>query len=43
MKSPAILCQNRIRLGAKGPLYTRTTWATPLQAKAFSLIGVAIA
>jgi hypothetical protein len=43
MKSLATLCQNQIRLGAKGPLYTRTTRATPLQAKAFSLIGVAIA
>ena len=42
MKSLATLCLNRIRLGAKGPLYTRTTRPTPLQATAFSLIGVAI-
>jgi len=43
MKSLATLCQNRIRLGEKGPLYTRATRPTPLQAKAFALIGVAIA
>jgi hypothetical protein len=43
MKSLATLCQNRIRLGEKGPLYTRATQPTPLQAKAFGLIGVAIA
>ncbi|OIQ79487.1 transposase DDE domain protein [mine drainage metagenome] len=42
MKSLATLCQNRIRLGEKGPLYTRATRPTPLQAKAFGLIGVAI-
>ena len=43
MKSLATLCQNRIRLGEKGPLYTRATRPTPLQAKAFALIDVAIA
>ena len=43
MKSLATLCQNRIRLGEKGPLYTRATRPTPLQARAFQLIGVAIA
>jgi len=43
MKSLATLCQNRIRLGEKGPLYIRATRPTPLQAKAFGLIGVTIA
>ena len=43
MKSLATLAQAKIRLGEKGPLYTRTTKPTPLQAKAFELIGIAIA
>ena len=42
MKSLATLCRNRIRLGEKGPVYTRTTRPTPLQARAFQLIGVAV-
>ena len=32
-----------VRVGEDGPLYTRTTRPTPLQARAFALIGVAIA
>lgn len=43
MKSLATLALTRIRLGDKGPLYTRTTKPTPLQARAFKLIGVEIA
>jgi hypothetical protein len=43
MKSLVTLCQNRIRLGEKGPHYTRATRPTPLQAQAFQLIGVAVA
>ena len=43
MKSLSTLSLNRIRLGEHGPLYTRTTRPTPLQARAFELIGVAIA
>jgi hypothetical protein len=42
MKSLATLCLSRIRLGENGPLYNRTTSPTPLQARAFELIGVAI-
>ena len=43
MKSLATLCLNRVRVGKDGPLFTRTTRPTPLQARAFELIGVAIA
>jgi transposase len=43
MKSLATLCLNRIRVGEGGPLCTRTTRPTPLQARAFELIGVASA
>lgn len=43
MKSLATLALTRIRLGDKGPLYTRTTKPTPLQARAFELIGVEVA
>ena len=42
MKSLATLALTRIRLGDKGPLYTRTTKPTPLQARAFELIGVEV-
>ena len=40
LKSLATLAMTRIRLGDKGPLYTRTTKPTPLQARAFELIGI---
>jgi transposase len=43
MKSLATLALTRIRLGDKGPLYTRTTKPTPLQARAFELIGIDVA
>jgi hypothetical protein len=43
LKSLATLCLNQIRVGENGPLCTRTTRPTPLQAKAFELIGVTIA
>jgi len=43
LKSLATLCLNRIRVGENGPLCTRTTRPTPLQARAFELIGVASA
>jgi hypothetical protein len=43
MKSLATLSLNRIRVGENGPLCTRTTRPTPLQARAFELVGVAIA
>ena len=43
LKSLATLCLNRIRVGENGPLCTRTTRPTPLQARAFDLIGVTIA
>jgi transposase len=43
LKSLATLAMARIRLGDKGPLYTRTTKPTPLQARAFELIGVEVA
>jgi transposase len=43
MKSLATLAQAKIRLGERGPLYTRTTKPTPLQARAFQLIGVEVA
>jgi len=43
MKSLATLSLNRIRVGENGPLCTRTTRPTPLQARAFDLIGVTIA
>ena len=43
MKSLATLALTRIRLGEKGPLYTRTTKPTPLQARAFELIGIGVA
>jgi len=43
MKSLATLALTRIRLGDKGPLYTRTTKPTPLQARAFELIGIEVA
>jgi len=42
MRSLASLCLNRIRLGENGPLYTRTTRPTKLEARAFELIGVDI-
>jgi hypothetical protein len=42
MKSLSTLALTRIRLGDKGPLYTRTTKPTPLQARAFALIGVEV-
>ena len=41
MKSLATLSLNRIRVGEKGPVCTRTTRPTQLQARAFELIGVA--
>jgi hypothetical protein len=43
MKSLATLALTRIRLGDKGPLYTRTTKPTPLQARAFELIAIEVA
>jgi len=42
MKSLATLSLTHIRLGEKGPLYTRTTRPTPLQARAFQLIDVPV-
>ena len=42
LKSLATLCLNRLRVGEGGPLCTRTTRPTPLQTRAFELIGVAI-
>jgi hypothetical protein len=42
MKSLSTLSLNRIRVGENGPLCTRTTRPTPLQARAFDLIGVPI-
>jgi transposase len=40
LKSLATLSKIGIRLGENGPLYTRTTKPTALQARAFELIGV---
>ena len=40
MQSLATLSRIRIRLGENGPLFSRTTKPTPLQARAFQLIGV---
>jgi hypothetical protein len=42
MKSLSTLARTQIRLGDKGPLYNRTTKPTPLQARAFELIGVEV-
>lgn len=42
MKSLATLALTRIRLGDKGPLYTRTTKPTPLQARAFELLAIEV-
>jgi transposase len=42
MQSLATLSRIRIRLGENGPLFTRTTRPTPLQARAFQLIGVEV-
>lgn len=41
LKSLASLSLSRIRIGKGGPVYTRTSQPTPLQARAFDLIGVA--
>ena len=43
LQSLATLAKLRIRLGARGPLYTRTTQPTPLQARALQLIGLTAA
>ncbi len=43
LKSLSTLAKSQIRLGEKGPLYTRTTKPTPLQARAFELIGIEVA
>ena len=43
LKSLSTLAKVQIRLGEKGPLYTRTTRPTPLQARAFELIGIEVA
>jgi len=43
LKSLSTLAKSQIRLGDKGPLYTRTTKPTPLQARAFALIGIEVA
>jgi transposase len=43
LKSLATLAKITIRLGEKGPVYTRTTRPTSLQARAFELIGVKVA
>lgn len=43
MKSLSTLSRIRIRMGVDGPAYTRTTDPTPLQARAFQLIGVQVA
>jgi hypothetical protein len=43
LKSLATLSKIRIRLGENGPLYTRTTRPTTLQARAFELLGVEVA
>jgi len=40
MKSLATLSRQQIRLGENGPAYTRTTKPSPLQAKAFELLGL---
>lgn len=42
MQSLATLSRIQIRLGENGPLFNRTTKPTPLQARAFQLIGVGI-
>ena len=42
MKSLATLSLNRIRVGEKGPVCTRTTMPTLLQARAFELIGIPV-
>ena len=43
LKSLSTLAKSQIRLGEKGPLYTRTTKPTPLQTRAFELIGIEVA
>jgi hypothetical protein len=43
LRSLATLARLRIRLGDRGPLYTRTTRPTPLQARALALIGLTAA
>jgi len=43
IKSLAALGLNQVRVGENGPLCTRVTRPTPLQARAFELIGVAVA
>jgi hypothetical protein len=43
LKSLSTLAKSQIRLGEKGPLYARTTKPTPLQARAFELIGIEVA
>ena len=40
LKSLSTMARIKIRLGQKGPLYTRTTQPTALQARAFELIGL---
>jgi len=42
MKSLAALSLSRIRIGQGGPLCTRTSRPTPIQARAFDLIGVVV-
>lgn len=42
MESLAALSRIRIRLGEHGPLFTRTTRPTALQARAFQLMGVEV-
>lgn len=43
LKSLATLCLIKIRLIKDGPVYTRATQPTPLQARAFQLINVQVA
>jgi len=42
LQSLAALARLRIRIGEDGPLYTRTTRPTPLQARAFELISIEV-
>ncbi len=42
IKSLSTLARAKIRLGENGPLYTRTTCPTPLQSRAFQLIGIEV-
>ncbi len=43
LESLSTLARIRIRMGERGPLYTRLTKPTPLQSKAFQFLGVQVA